>query len=68
MRLERPNSIARSATLAAYSDEGRSRRGSPAPTGPPGARINDSVNGDVTIEVPQRKSSLRKTSETKGFL
>lgn len=65
MRLERPASIARSGTFAAYSDDARSRRGSPAP---PASRLGGSINGDVTIEVPQRRSSLRKTSETKGFL
>lgn len=50
-------SIKRSGTLAALSDSGnRSRRGSSVAPG-------GSVNGDVKIEVPQRKSSL-----TKGFL
>lgn len=61
LRNER-NSVQRSATLAALSDDGRrSRRGSPAP--PVSFGGSGSVNGDVRIEVPQRKSSL-----TKGFL
>lgn len=53
---ERERSIRRSGTLAALSEnEGGSRRGSSI--GMP------SQNGEVKIEVPQRKSSL-----TKGFL
>lgn len=50
-------SVKRSTTLAALSDGSgnRSRRGSSVAPG--------SVNGDVKIEVPARKSSL-----TKGFL
>ena len=60
LRIER-GSVHRSATLAALSEDGRSRRGSSI--GPP-AQVARSVNGDgVRIEVPQRKSSL-----TKGFL
>ncbi|KAK5136700.1 hypothetical protein LTR08_002353 [Meristemomyces frigidus] len=53
---EREHSVRRSGTLATFSDNGGgSRRGSSL--GPP------SVNGDVKLEVPQRKSSL-----SKGFL
>lgn len=63
IRLER-NSVQRSGTLAALSDDGRSRRGSSIgpPTSPFDSRTA-SINGDIRIEVPQRKSSL-----TKGFL
>jgi len=53
LRLER-NSVGRSGTLAALSDDGRSRRGSPAPPS-----RGASVNGDVTLEVPQRSASGR---------
>ena len=53
---EREHSVRRSGTLAALSDHGGgSRRGSSM--GVP------SMNGDVKLEVPQRKSSL-----SKGFL
>ncbi|KAF2857236.1 hypothetical protein K470DRAFT_301469 [Piedraia hortae CBS 480.64] len=53
---ERERSVRRAGTLAALSDNGGgSRRGSSIGLG--------SVNGDVTIEVPPRKSSL-----SKGFL
>lgn len=59
LRIER-GSIHRSATLAALSEDGRSRRASSR--GPPLAPA--SIAGDgMRIEVPQRKSSL-----TKGFL
>ncbi|GAB7345865.1 hypothetical protein MBLNU457_4114t1 [Dothideomycetes sp. NU457] len=53
LRMER-NSIQRSATLVAMSEDGRSRRGSPAP-----ASRGASVNGDVLLEVPQRSPSGR---------
>ena len=53
LRMER-NSIQRSATLVAMSEDGRSRRGSPAPPS-----RGASVNGDVTLEVPQRSPSGR---------
>jgi myosin protein heavy chain len=54
-------SVRRSGTLAALSDSGnRSRRGSSVA---PGGGASASVNGDVKLEVPQRKSSL-----IKGFL
>lgn len=57
LRIER-GSVHRSATLAAFSEDGRSRRGSSMglPSGGGGSE-------GVRIEVPQRKSSL-----TKGFL
>lgn len=56
---EREHSVRRSGTLAALSDNGGgSRRGSSI--GIP------SVNGDVKLEVPQRKSSLNR--DYKGFL
>ncbi|KAL1303689.1 hypothetical protein AAFC00_007042 [Neodothiora populina] len=56
LRIER-GSVHRSATLAALSEDGRSRRGSSI--GPPGSAGNDAMR----FEVPQRKSSL-----SKGFL
>lgn len=68
MRMER-GSVHRSGTLVALSDaDARSRRGSSIgpPSPAPFVRASTaapSTNGDVAIEVPQRKSSL-----SKGFL
>lgn len=76
LRVER-NSVQRSATLAALSDDGRSRRGSsiePPATGRPTLDVKGDRSsvistgpggllGEMRFEVPQRKSSL-----TKGFL
>ncbi|KAF4550467.1 Myosin type-2 heavy chain 1-like protein [Elsinoe fawcettii] len=60
LRLER-NSMQRSGTLAALSDDGRSRRGSSI--GPPGGGFAGvKTNGDH-LDVPKRQPSL-----TKGFL
>ncbi|KAG8625303.1 hypothetical protein KVT40_007054 [Elsinoe batatas] len=60
LRLER-NSMQRSGTLAALSDDGRSRRGSSI--GPPGGGFAGvKTNGDL-LDVPKRQPSL-----TKGFL
>lgn len=61
LRMER-ESVRRSGTLAALSDaDVRSRRGSSI--GPlPAAALNGSVNGDIKIDVPPRKSSLSKGS------
>lgn len=60
LRIER-GSVHRSATLAALSDDGRSRRGSSI--GPPAGLMGGIGSDGMRIEVPQRKSSL-----TKGFL
>ncbi|GAM85619.1 hypothetical protein ANO11243_036260 [Dothideomycetidae sp. 11243] len=60
LRLER-NSVQRSGTLAALSDDGRSRRGSSI--GPPGGGYSGiRANADL-LDVPQRMPSL-----SKGFL
>ena len=60
LRHER-NSVQRSGTLAALSDDGRSRRGSSI--GPPGGGYAGvRTNGDL-LDVPQRRPSF-----TKGFL